>query len=72
MKQIFSKPFFGENVAQDPAQFLAKTRPLSQKTEIAAPTLWRKSRRQGVPHRYPPNRYEEDTIIERNEEPTQN
>ena len=29
-------------------------RPLSQKTEIAAPTIWGKSRREGVHNRGPP------------------
>ena len=42
-----------------------------QKTEVAAPTLWGKSRREGVHHRRPPNRYEEDFFTECNEEPTQ-
>ena len=42
-----------------------------QKTEVAAPTLRGKSRREGVHHRRPPNRYEEDFFTECNEEPTQ-
>ena len=46
-------------------------RPLSQKTEITAPTIWGKSRREGVHGRGPPNRYEEDFLTECNEEPTQ-
>ena len=45
--------------------------PLSQRTEIAAPTIWGKSRREGVHNRGPPNRYEEDFLTECNEEPTQ-
>ena len=34
--------------------------PRQKKTKIAAPTLWEKSRREGVHHRRPPNRYEKD------------
>ena len=45
--------------------------PPSQKTEIAAPTIWGKSRREGVHDRGPPNRYEKDFLTECNEEPTQ-
>ena len=45
--------------------------PPSQKTEIAAPTIWGKGRREGVHDRGPPNKYEEDFLTECNEEPTQ-
>ena len=44
------------------------TRRPKQKTKIAAPTLWRKGRREGVHHRRPPNRYEEAFFTECNEE----
>ena len=43
----------------------------SQKTKIAAPTIWGKSRREGVHNRGPPNRYEEEFLTECNEELTQ-
>ena len=46
-------------------------RPPRQKTKIATPMLWGKSRREGVHHRRPPNRYEEDFFPQCNEEPTQ-
>ena len=45
--------------------------PPSQKTEVAAPKIWGKSRREGVHDRGPPNKYEENFLTECNEEPTQ-
>ena len=47
--------------------------PLSQKTEIAAPTIWGKVDARAYTIEDPPNRYEEDflALTECNEEPTQ-
>ena len=42
--------------------------PPSQKIEIAASTIWGKSRREGIHDRGPPNRYEEDFLTECNED----
>ena len=73
----------GANAAKDPrirnlpsrptksANSPCPLRPLSRKTEIAAPTLWGKSRRKGVRHQGPPNMFEEDFLTECNEDPTQ-
>ena len=43
----------------------------SQKTKIAAPTLWGNGRHEGIYDRRPSNRYKEDFMTECMEEPTQ-